>query len=61
MNFFKKYLVDNILVFILILDPSLPAGRRREIDNVMKKARASPHNVNWDRKLLEVEAKDPNR
>lgn len=45
-------------------DPSLPAGRRREIDNVMKKARAqkSPNSgVFWDKKLLEVEAKDPNR
>lgn len=45
-----------------ILDPSLPAGRRREIDTVMKKARASPNsNAYWDKKLLEVEAKDPNR
>ncbi|XP_068909132.1 serine/arginine repetitive matrix protein 1 isoform X1 [Tenebrio molitor] len=42
--------------------PSLPAGRRREIDTVMKKARASPNsNAYWDKKLLEVEAKDPNR
>ncbi|XP_065156946.1 serine/arginine repetitive matrix protein 1 isoform X2 [Atheta coriaria] len=45
-----------------ISDPSLPSGRRREIDNVMKKARASPNsNTYWDKKLLEVEAKDPNR
>lgn len=45
-----------------MLDPSLPAGRRREIDNVMKKARAaSQGNGYWDKKLLEVEAKDPNR
>ncbi|GJQ74700.1 hypothetical protein Trydic_g21551 [Trypoxylus dichotomus] len=45
-----------------ITDPSLPAGRRREIDNVMKKARASPNSSTfWDKKLLEVEAKDPNR
>ncbi|RZC38349.1 hypothetical protein BDFB_009591 [Asbolus verrucosus] len=43
-------------------NPSLPAGRRREIDTVMKKARASPNsNAYWDKKLLEVEAKDPNR
>ncbi|RVE41547.1 hypothetical protein evm_013801 [Chilo suppressalis] len=41
-------------------DPSNPAGRRKEIDNVMKRARqASPGS--WDRKLLEVEEKDPNR
>lgn len=49
---------------VIILDPSLPAGRRREIDNVMKKARAqtSPTaGAFWDKKLLEVEAKDPNR
>ncbi|GBP65643.1 hypothetical protein EVAR_53452_1 [Eumeta japonica] len=40
--------------------PSNPAGRRKEIDNVMKRARqASPGS--WDRKLLEVEEKDPNR
>lgn len=46
----------------MLLDPSLPAGRRREIDNVMKKARASPNSSTfWDKKLLEVEAKDPNR
>ncbi|GLV44341.1 uncharacterized protein CBL_12363 [Carabus blaptoides fortunei] len=45
-----------------ITDPSLPAGRRREIDTVMKKARSSPNsNGYWDKKLLEVEAKDPNR
>ncbi|KAL1516137.1 hypothetical protein ABEB36_000058 [Hypothenemus hampei] len=45
-------------------DPSLPAGRRREIDNVMKKARAqnSPtSSAIWEKKLLEVEAKDSNR
>ncbi|CAH1985577.1 unnamed protein product [Acanthoscelides obtectus] len=47
-----------------ITDPSLPAGRRREIDNVMKKARAQKSPTSgafWDKKLLEVEAKDPNR
>ncbi|XP_053623171.1 serine/arginine repetitive matrix protein 1 isoform X2 [Plodia interpunctella] len=43
-----------------INDPSNPAGRRKEIDNVMKRARqASPGS--WDRKLLEVEERDPNR
>lgn len=43
-------------------DPSLPAGRKREIDTVMKKARsAADANGYWDKKLLEVEAKDPNR
>ncbi|KAJ8984690.1 hypothetical protein NQ317_004949 [Molorchus minor] len=47
-----------------ITDPSLPAGRKREIDNVMKKARAQSSPTSgafWDKKLLEVEAKDPNR
>uniref|UniRef100_A0A1B0A390 Uncharacterized protein n=1 Tax=Glossina pallidipes TaxID=7398 RepID=A0A1B0A390_GLOPL len=43
-----------------INDPSLPAGKRREIDNVMKKARANTNDY-WDKKLLEVEEKDPNR
>lgn len=44
----------------IFLDPSLPAGKRREIDNVMKKARANTNDY-WDKKLLEVEEKDPNR
>ncbi|GAB0089502.1 serine/arginine repetitive matrix protein 1 [Sergentomyia squamirostris] len=43
-----------------ITDPSLPAGKRKEIDNLMKKARAST-GAYWDKKLLEVEEKDPNR
>ncbi|XP_036334133.1 serine/arginine repetitive matrix protein 1 isoform X2 [Rhagoletis pomonella] len=43
-----------------ITDPSLPAGKRREIDNVMKKARANTNDY-WDKKLIEVEEKDPNR
>uniref|UniRef100_A0A182PCV4 Uncharacterized protein n=1 Tax=Anopheles epiroticus TaxID=199890 RepID=A0A182PCV4_9DIPT len=43
-----------------ITDPSHPAGKRKEIDNVMKKARAFP-NETWDKKLLEAEEKDPNR
>lgn len=43
-------------------DTNPPPNRRREIENVMKKARASPNsNAYWDKKLLEVEAKDPNR
>lgn len=44
----------------IYIDPSLPIGKRKEIDNVMKKARASTNNY-WDKKLLEVEEKDPNR
>ncbi|XP_050676396.1 serine/arginine repetitive matrix protein 1 isoform X2 [Leptidea sinapis] len=43
-----------------ITDPSNPAGRRKEIDNVMKRARQSSPG-SWDRKLLQVEEKDPNR
>ncbi|VVD05552.1 unnamed protein product [Leptidea sinapis] len=42
------------------VDPSNPAGRRKEIDNVMKRARQSSPG-SWDRKLLQVEEKDPNR
>lgn len=42
-------------------DPSHPAGKRKEIDNVMKKARQQPTNEYWDKKLLEAEEKDPNR
>lgn len=44
----------------IISDPSLPTGRRKEIDNVMKKARNNPNDY-WDKKLLEVEERDPNR
>jgi len=44
-----------------LADPSLPAGKRREIDNVMKKARANTTNDYWDKKLIEAEEKDPNR
>lgn len=43
-----------------IVDPSLTIGKRKEIDNVMKKARGS-NNEYWDKKLLEAEEKDPNR
>lgn len=62
-NYRKKHLVLSAAL-VYILDPSLPAGRRREIDNVMKKARAqnSPtSSAIWEKKLLEVEAKDSNR
>jgi NF-kappa-B-activating protein len=45
----------------LASDPSHPAGKRKEIDNVMKKARQQPANEYWDKKLLEAEEKDPNR
>lgn len=44
-----------------ISDPSHPAGKRKEIDNVMKKARQQPANEYWNKKILEVEEKDPNR
>lgn len=43
------------------LDPSLPVGKRKEIDNVMKKARANNSGDYWDKKLLDIEEKDPNR
>ncbi|XP_014212702.1 serine/arginine repetitive matrix protein 1 [Copidosoma floridanum] len=36
------------------------SGKRKEFDNVMKKARESQSNY-WNKKLLEVEEKDPNR
>lgn len=53
---------SNVLIHHSIsnLDPSLTIGRRKEIDNVMKKARANTNDY-WDKKLLEVEEKDPNR
>lgn len=35
-------------------------GKRKEIDNVMRKARASSNDY-WDKKLLDIEEKDPNR
>lgn len=54
---FKRYINSNKF---LIIDPSLPAGKRKEIDNVMKKARALPNDY-WDKKLIEAEEKDPNR
>lgn len=55
---------DSLLIspkpHLSIKDPSLTIGRRKEIDNVMKKARAATNDY-WDKKLLEVEEKDPNR
>lgn len=48
-------------IFCDFIDPSLPIGKRKEIDNVMKKARAGSTNEYWDKKLLEAEEKDPNR
>lgn len=42
-------------------DPSLAAGRRKEIDNLMKKARNNPNDGYWDKKILEVEERDPHR
>ncbi|CAG9766697.1 unnamed protein product [Ceutorhynchus assimilis] len=63
-NIASKLRMDNNAPPQRITDPSLPAGRRREIDNVMKKARAqnSPtSSAIWEKKLLEVEAKDSNR
>lgn len=56
-----KLRMDRQPVVARITDPSLAAGKRKEIDNVMKKARATSTNVYWDKKLLEAEEKDPNR
>ncbi|XP_055606591.1 serine/arginine repetitive matrix protein 1 [Uranotaenia lowii] len=56
----SKLRMDRKPGHVRINDPSLPAGKRKEIDNVMRKARAFP-NQTWDKKLLEVEEKDPNR
>ncbi|XP_055641342.1 serine/arginine repetitive matrix protein 1 [Toxorhynchites rutilus septentrionalis] len=55
-----KLRMDRKPNHVRINDPSHPAGKRKEIDNVMRKARAFP-NETWDKKLLEVEEKDPNR
>ncbi|XP_066255874.1 serine/arginine repetitive matrix protein 1 [Euwallacea similis] len=60
----SKLRMDDNAPAVRITDPSLPAGRRREIDNVMKKARATNSPISsaiWEKKLLEVEAKDSNR
>lgn len=61
-SFENKHSSCNVLIQHSIpnLDPSLTIGRRKEIDNVMKKARANTNDY-WDKKLLEVEEKDPNR
>ncbi|XP_055691373.1 serine/arginine repetitive matrix protein 1 [Lutzomyia longipalpis] len=56
----SKLRMDRQPAVARITDPSLPAGKRKEIDNVMKKARASTGEY-WDKKLLEAEEKDPNR
>uniref|UniRef100_A0A1L8D9X2 Putative conserved protein with signal anchor n=1 Tax=Nyssomyia neivai TaxID=330878 RepID=A0A1L8D9X2_9DIPT len=56
----SKLRMDRQPAIARITDPSLPAGKRKEIDNVMKKARASTGEY-WDKKLLEAEEKDPNR
>lgn len=53
--------LHNYSSFTPFPDPSHPAGKRKEIDNVMKKARQQPANEYWDKKLLEAEEKDPNR
>ncbi|KNC23043.1 hypothetical protein FF38_12180 [Lucilia cuprina] len=60
MDMNPKLHMDRQPTVTRITDPSLPAGKRREIDNVMKKARANTNDY-WDKKLLEVEEKDPNR
>ncbi|KAJ6648891.1 hypothetical protein Bhyg_04123 [Pseudolycoriella hygida] len=57
----SKLRMDRQPVVARITDPSLPIGKRKEIDNVMKKARAGSTNEYWDKKLLEAEEKDPNR
>lgn len=54
-------MLQSVTFFLLFIDPSLPIGARKEIDNVMKKARAGSTNEYWDKKLLEAEEKDPNR
>uniref|UniRef100_A0A6B2EDZ0 Uncharacterized protein n=1 Tax=Phlebotomus kandelakii TaxID=1109342 RepID=A0A6B2EDZ0_9DIPT len=56
----SKLRMDRQPAVARITDPSLAAGKRKEIDNVMKKARASTGEY-WDKKLLEAEEKDPNR
>ncbi|KAL9697248.1 hypothetical protein quinque_000689 [Culex quinquefasciatus] len=56
----SKLRMDRKPSHVRITDPSHPAGKRKEIDNVMRKARAFP-NETWDKKLLEAEEKDPNR
>lgn len=53
-----KQILINCIHFYVESPP-----RRRELDNVMKKARKEgPDKSNyWNKKLLEVEEKDPNR
>lgn len=56
----SKLRMDREPVVSRISDPSLGIGKRKEIDNVMKKARASTSD-SWNKKLLDIEEKDPNR
>lgn len=56
----RKFYENNADKVNNFLDPKLMAGKRKEIDNVMKKARASTNDY-WDKRLLEAEEKDPNR
>lgn len=56
-----RVLINFFLISKNRKDPSHPAGKRKEIDNVMKKARLAPTNEYWDKKLLEAEEKDPGR
>jgi hypothetical protein len=58
---FRRKDVRQITEICPSADPSHPLGKRKEIDNVMKKARQAPPNEYWDKKLLEAEEKDPNR
>lgn len=41
------------------IEPS--SSKRKELDNVMRKARESQSTSYWNKKLLEVEERDPNR
>lgn len=53
----NRYFCSKMKFLTLILpntDPSLVVGKRKEIVNVMRKARDNPNDY-WDKKLLEVE------
>uniref|UniRef100_A0A336MFA1 CSON000722 protein n=1 Tax=Culicoides sonorensis TaxID=179676 RepID=A0A336MFA1_CULSO len=57
----KRFLrMDSKYPPLKISDPSLVVGKRKEIVNVMRKARDNPNDY-WDKKLLEVEERDPDR
>lgn len=61
-NLYNMFIAKLLYLHLFFLDPTLTIGKRKEIDNVMKKARAGAStNEYWDKKLLEVEEKDPNR